>query len=285
MNRNAGFTLVELIVALTLTVIVVSFAAMFIAGPVRGYTDQTRRVELVDSAESALHRMGRDVRSALPNSVRIVAVGSGFALEMLNTIDGARYRGGPPPANAARVLDFSAADAQFNTIGRFNRTTTPFSSNTHYLSVYNVGVPTADAWELANVITPAGTQIDIVADAIPGEDNVSLAPPFRFAYPSPTQRIYLIDGPVTWLCEPASGTLSRYSGYAIATDQTTRDSAAELTGAGAAVTRVAENVSGCAATYAPGTAWRAGLISARLQLAQAGENIVLQHQIHIENAP
>ncbi|MBT8136490.1 MAG: prepilin-type N-terminal cleavage/methylation domain-containing protein [Gammaproteobacteria bacterium] len=280
-----GFTLVELVIALTLTVIVTSFAAMFIAGPVQGYTDQNRRAGLVDSAESALHRMGRDIRSALPNSVRVVAVGSGFALEMLNTVDGARYRENPPPADTTKTLDFSAADDQFNAIGGFNRIAKPFSSTTHYLSIYNVGVTGANSWELANVITPPGTQIDIAADAIAGEDHVTLAAPFRFAYGSPSQRMYLINGPVTWLCEPAAGTLTRFDGYAIATDQTTRDSAAELTGAGATATRVADNISSCALNYAPGTAWRAGLVSARLAVAQASESIVLHHQVHIENAP
>ncbi|MDH3645799.1 MAG: prepilin-type N-terminal cleavage/methylation domain-containing protein [Gammaproteobacteria bacterium] len=282
---ETGFTLIELVIALALTVIVTAFAAMFISGPVKGYTDQNRRVMLVDSAESALHRLGRDIRSALPNSVRVVAVGTGFAVEMLNAVDGARYRGGPPPANAARVLDFSAADGQFNAIGRFNRTATPFSSVTHYLSIYNVGVPGANAWELANVITPPGTQIDIGADAIPDEDNVTLSVPFQFAFPSPTQRMYLIDGPITWLCDTGAGTLTRYNGYVVATDQTTRDSDAELTAAGAAATRVTENITACAVNYAPGTAWRAGLVSARVELAQSGESIVLQQQIHVENAP
>lgn len=284
-RRQTGFTLVELIIALTLTVIVTAFAAMFIAGPVQGYTDQNRRVLLVDSAESALHRFSRDVRSALPNSVRVVAVGSGFAVEMLNAIDGARYRDGPPPGDTSKTLEFNAADDQFNAIGSFAGTGKPFSSVTHYLSIYNAGVPGANAWELANVITPPGTQIDITVDTIPGEDHLTLSVPFRFGFPSPSQRIYLVDGPITWLCDTGAGTLTRYSGYVIATDQTTRDSAGELTGAGAAATRVAENVSACAVNYAPGTAWRAGLLNARLELAQNGESVVLQHQIHIVNAP
>lgn len=283
--RLAGFTLIELVIALVLTVIVTAFAAMFISGPVQGYNDQNRRVLLVDSAESALHRFGRDVRSALPNSVRITVVGSGFAVEMLNTVDGARYRDGPPPADTNKTLEFNIADAQFNAIGGFGNTSLPFSSVNHFLSIYNAGVPGANAWELANVITPPGTQIDIAADAIAGEDHVTLSVPFQFRFPSPSRRVYLLDGPVSWLCDPAAGTFERFNGYQIATAQSTRDSAAELIGAGAAVTRVAENVAACAVSYATGTAWRSGLLSARLELAQAGERIVLQHQIHIENAP
>ena len=48
-------------------------------------------------------------------------------------------------------------------IGGFQNIAKPFSSNTHYLSIYNVGVPGANAYELANVITPPGTQIDIAS--------------------------------------------------------------------------------------------------------------------------
>ena len=48
MHRMGGFTLVELVVVIVLSTIVISFMAMFIAGPVRGYTDQVRRAELVD---------------------------------------------------------------------------------------------------------------------------------------------------------------------------------------------------------------------------------------------
>ena len=116
---ESGFTLVELVIALVLTVIVTSFAAMFIAGPVRGYTDQARRTELVDGADSALHRLARDVRGALPNSIRITPVGAGFALELLATTDGARYRAAPPPNDATKTIEFTAADDQFNALGGF----------------------------------------------------------------------------------------------------------------------------------------------------------------------
>ena len=69
--RQLGFTLIELVITLVISTIVVSFVAMFISGPVRGFTDQARRARLVDAADSALERIGRDVRRALPNSVRI----------------------------------------------------------------------------------------------------------------------------------------------------------------------------------------------------------------------
>ena len=282
---ESGFTLVELVITITLTTIVVSFMAMFISGPVRAYNDQGRRAELVDLAENSLRRISRDVRRALPNSVRISVTGSVTALELMNTVDGARYRDRPPPGNPAKRLQFSAPDDAFNSVGRFNNISKPFTSNAHYLAIYNVGVPGADAYELANVITPPGTQIDIDADAVPGEDNVRLAPAFRFAFPSPGQRVFLVDGPVTYLCDIVAGTLVRYSGYAITSSQTDRDSDAELMAAGASSTLIANRVSACDMSYAPGTAQRAGLVSISLAVAETGETVSLLHQVHVDNVP
>jgi MSHA biogenesis protein MshO len=280
-----GFTLIELVITIALSTIVVGFMAIFIAGPVDSYTDQARRAELVDLAESSLRRIARDIRRALPNSVRLNSAGSAVALELLNTIDGARYRDRPPPGNPSKRLRFTAADDAFNSIGGFRNIAQPFSSNTHYLAIYNVGVPGADAYELANVITPPGTQIDIDADTTPGEDNVRISPAFKFAFASPGQRVFLVDGPVTYLCDGAAGTLVRYANYTITSDQADRNTAAELLGAGADATLIANKVSNCSMNYAPGTAQRAGLVSIALAVTDTGETVSLLHQIHVDNVP
>lgn len=284
-NRSRGFTLVELTITIALSTIVVGFMAIFIAGPVDSYTDQARRAELVDLAENSLRRIARDVRRSLPNSVRLNVSGGVTALELLNTVDGARYRDRPPPGNPAKRLRFSAADDAFNSIGGFRNIALPFSSNGHYLSIYNVGVPGADAYELVNVITPPGTQIDIDADSIPGEDNVRISPPFRFSFASPGQRIFLVDGPISYLCDVAAGTLVRYANYGITPNQADRNSAAELLGAGADATLIADRVSNCSMAYAPGTAQRAGLISIALDVTDTGETVSLLHQVHVDNVP
>lgn len=284
-RRQRAFTLIELIVTIALSAIVVSFMAVFIAGPVAGFNDQTRRAELTDLAENSLRRMTRDIRRALPNSVRVTSSGGVVALEMLNSVDGVRYRERPPPANAARRLDFSQPDDAFNSIGQFTQITKPFSSTAHFLSIYNVGVPGADAYELANVITPPGTRIDIDADAIPGEDNVQLTPAFRFAFGSPGQRLFLIDGPVSYLCDPLGGSLRRYDGYGIATNHADRDSHAELVAAGAASTVITDRVESCGIDYSPGTAQRAGLVTLAMAVAELGERVSLLHQVHVDNVP
>lgn len=282
--RAFGFTLIELVVTMSVSTIVVAFAAMFVSVPVQGFMDQSRRLRLVDAAESAVQRMKRDVRRALPNSVRVRINGSVIALELIGTLDGARYRAQPPGGDAA-MLDFSAADDSFNVIGDFSRVTKPFSSTANYLSIYNVGVPGADAYELTNVITPAGTQIDIFDAALPGEDRISLSPAFQFAWGSPGQRIFLVDGPVSYLCDTAAQTLTRYSGYAIAAAHTSRDSAAELLAAGASADLVADRIGACSFAYTPGNAERSAVLTIEVQVSEDGEVVDLLVQSHVENAP
>jgi MSHA biogenesis protein MshO len=283
-HRQHGFTLIELVITLVLSTIVVSFVAMFISGPVQGFTDQSRRVRLVDAADASLKRIVRDIRRSLPNSVRIASSGSVTVLELLSTVDGGRYRAQPPGA-PNQILDFAGPDQFFNVLGPFTQIAKPFSSADHYLAIYNVGVPGANAYALANVITPPGMRISIAADTTPGEDRVTLQWPFRFAYESPTQRVFLVEGPVTYLCNSALGTLTRYAGYEIRTDQSDVDTHGELLGVGATPSLMANEVSGCSFAYTPGTAQRAGLVSLQIVVSAQGERVSLLSQVHVDNVP
>jgi MSHA biogenesis protein MshO len=281
--RARGFTLVELVVTIAVGSIVVAFMALFIVTPMNAYTAQTRRATLVDASDSALRFMARDIRSALPNSVRVAAAGSVSALELLATADGARYQDNGPVSNPALVLDFTAPDAAFSTTVPFTQLALPWTSKTYYLSIYNVGVPGANAYDMTNVITPPGTTITISAGGAPNQNLVALNPAFQFAYGSPEKRVYLVSGPVSYLCDTSAGTLTRYSGYTISSAEPT--SAAALAAAGATAALVAANVAGCTFTYSPGTAQRNALATLTLQVAESGESVSLLNEVQVVNAP
>jgi MSHA biogenesis protein MshO len=281
--RARGMTLIELVITIAVGSIVVAFMNMFIVTPMDAYTAQTRRAALVDAADSALRFMARDVRAALPNSVRVASSGSVAALELLGTADGARYADDGPLGNPALVLDFTAPDGAFATTVPFTQLTLPWTSSNYYLAIYNVGVPGANAYQLANVITPPGTTITVAAGAAPNQNLVSLSPPFQFAYGSPGKRVYLVSGPVSYLCDQNAGTLTRYSDYSISAIQAT--SAASLTAAGASAALVAANVGACQFTYSPGTAQRNALATLTLALTQSGESVQLLHEVQLVNAP
>jgi len=276
-----GFTLVELVITIAVGSVVVAFMAMFIVAPMTIYTSQTRRAALVDAADGALRFIGRDLRAALPNSVRVSTSGSVWALELLATADGARYQDSGPPALA---LDLTAADGAFATTVPFTQVTLPCMSCAYRLAIYNVGVPGADAYEAGSrVITPAGTTITILAGATANQNLVTLSSPFQFAFGSPGQRVFLVSGPVSYLCDTVGATLTRYSGYTIASTQPV--SAAVLNAAGASAALVASNVAGCQFALSAGTAQRNGLATLTLQIAQSGESVQLLHQVEVVNAP
>src|SRR5258708_4704706 len=69
LRRARGVTLIEMIIAMIITAIIVAMS-IFFANPLQQAADVTTRAELADIADNALQRIGRDVRLALPNSVR-----------------------------------------------------------------------------------------------------------------------------------------------------------------------------------------------------------------------
>lgn len=294
-----GFTLMELIIVIVISAIVVTTTAGFITRPIEGYMALSRRAELVDLADMSLRRIQRDIRRALPNSIR---VGSGaLAIEMVNTVEGVAYRDDPPGNQAAR-LRFTNSDDQFNTLGHFLIQPLPVINSTALrIAIYNLGSTDAGGNPLpgvnvyatvaspgpfppagSHVITPAGTAISLTA---PGgdEDHVQLSVPHRFALQSPGQRMYLVDGPISYLCDLTAGTLTRYWNYPIGATQPLNNTT--LTGLGASSALVTQRVTACSFTYSAGTPERTAKAIVELTIEESGEKVSLLHQVHVDNMP
>jgi MSHA biogenesis protein MshO len=286
-----GVSMIELVIVVALTSLVAGLITGLVTRPMEGYRDLALRTTLVDAAESAIQRMARDVRAALPNSLRISA--DSRSLELIHTVDGARYRAlpGVNPSTADHTaasdwLDFSG-DAQFNILGRFSFSGfsygTPLAAGSR-LAVYPTSATTyaqAAAGSNPGVITPSSTSVTISDDV--DEDQITLSGPFQFQFSSPRQRLYVVDTPVSYLCNLGSGRLTRYAGYGFAAAQPTDPAIPPLTGAGDAL--VTDHVSACQFSYTPGTPSRAGLLTIALTLSEGVEQVRLLHQVHVESTP
>ena len=243
-RRMAGFTLVELIVVMVLAGIIASFVALTIAQPIEGFIASSRRAALVDEAATALNRITREVRLALPNSVRLSGT---TALEFLRTRSGGRYRAtiDPAAAVAGLDLDFNAAQDTFEIIGQAKEFggicaaasgncggASPASSadclagnGIDCLVIFNTGQP-ADCAAM-----PSGRTNAYCGDNVAGIEAFDVAARTLsfvhdraggFEFQSPRQRFHVVDTPVSYLCSTATGNLTRYDGYPIAALQPNR---------------------------------------------------------------
>ncbi len=274
-SDHAGFTLIEMIVVIAITAIVGSMVVMFLRAPLESYVAQDRRARLADAADTALRRMGRDIRLALPNSVRVQPVVVGtvtvFYLEFLGTRSGGRYRAQGDGSLGNDNLDFTnpAGDSSFDVLGPAIDVEAG-----DRIAVYNLGILGADAWAVG---TPGDT-LAAYTGPTGSVSNIAIASK-KFPLASPGNRFQVVDGPVSYVCDPGNGTLTRYWGYAIAAVQPTAFAAATPQAL------LATGVSACSFDYQPGVTERGGLVSVTLYLSQAGETVRLYATTQVSNQP
>lgn len=270
--QNAqGFTLVELIMVIVIVGILATMTTDIITLPVKSYIDLERRTTLVDSAEMTLRRMQRDIRQALPNSIRIT--GGGTAIELLHTTDGGRYRAKLASDSSGDILDFTGTEApatndSFDVIGSLNSSTTGGE-----IVIYNLGSTGANAYASTNKNRETISGITNTS----GNYNITLNSAILFPFQSPHQRFFIVDTPITYSC--AGGELRRYDNYAIS-------SAAPGLGSLSYNLQAKTDTLNCTFSYNAGTATRGGLVTLEITLTdEAGESARLVHQIHVDNMP
>ena len=69
-SSEAGFSLVELILVIVITGVIAGVVVVFLRPAVDSFAAQRARAELQGAAEAALNVMQRDIRRAVPNSLR-----------------------------------------------------------------------------------------------------------------------------------------------------------------------------------------------------------------------
>lgn len=298
-NKYQGFTLVEMIVVIVITGIIGGMVAMFIRAPVEGYVDSARRAEMTDVADTAVRRISRDLRLALPNSVRVA--GGGLFLEFIPTTGGGRYRSAATTAGpvvcgsyAGAVLDFGTPDICFEVIGPMP----PVAVNDQVV-VYNLGILGADAYAGTTLTTHNRRTVTVV-----GANTIDIASantlPFdacQFNAATGAARLcrfQVVNTAVTYVCAPAAGgvggTLTRFSGYPITAAQpATVVALRALPGVQEAL--IATNVGaiaggGCNFTYNPNVvAQRLGVVTMALNITQTGESVALFSATQVSNVP
>lgn len=294
-----GVTLIELVLAIIIVGIVAAAVVYFLT-PLRQGTDVAVRAELTDIADNALQRIGRDVKLALPNSVRETSVPGARFLEFIAIRTAGRYRadgggiaagancpaddpGLVAPGNDRLSFDLVAGDTCFKTIGKLpDAGTVAVGSDQLVLSNYGTAYPGQNAYATAGVLNRVVVSGLDTSEAL--RDRVAFpATPFQSAlHDSPGKRFFIISGPVTYECNTLTGTVRRHTGYPL--------TPAQPTAFGGSPALIAERVSACDFEYSPSVSGQFGLLTLRLTLQRArfdgsSESVSLYHAVHVNNAP
>lgn len=285
LSIQRGFTLVELVMVIVLMGVIGGMVAVFMKSPIDAYFDTARRAGLTDVADTVMRRMGRDMRKALPNSLR--SAGSQCA-EFIPTKTGGRYRA--DVGGAGDVLDFTLAtgDSSFNMLGR-NADLPPEQriASGDLIAVYNLGIAGVDAYAANN--TASVTAVS-AGSGTPPESAITIVAK-KFPLESPSKRFQVIPGTeqvLRYVCINATGVNAQGHGNGTLYRQVLRlplaasaSCPASVTGAAVMATRV----SACNFNNSGSDLQRNALISMRIDITDSGETISLQHEVHVSNTP
>jgi MSHA biogenesis protein MshO len=265
-QSQRGFTLIELVMVIIIMGVIGAAVAVFMKSPVDAYFASARRAALTDVADTAVRRMARDLRKALPNSI---LNRNPQCLEFIPTKTGARYRADVDAAGNGNVLDFTQQSLAFNMLGRNSDLPTDQQIKVNDLvAVYNLGIPGADAYAQDNT-----SRVSAVVDD--AETRVSIDPKL-FPFASGNNRFHVIPGHenvLAFVC--AGGQLRR-------TARTFADP--DLCPASGAI--LATNVSSCNFVYNGSDLQRNALVQLSIVFKDsADESVSLYHEIHVGNTP
>lgn len=285
-----GTTLIELVVTIVVIGILAGIGALILVPAFEAYFATQRRAEMADVADTALRRVVRDVRLALPNSARTATDVSGNQfLEILLTKNGGRYRSinddDTPSATTEDPLRFDAADTIFDTLGTLPTAGEQQVQANDYVVIHNLGIPGANAYDLAAASRNIAQISAFGAGALAGEDRITLGAATQFALESPGRRFFVVSGPVAYAC--MGGQLLRWSGYAITLTHGAvgTNEPPKSRPAGATEALLANNVSNCEFSYTNVAHLSRGLVGVRVTLARNNEPVTLYYEAQINNVP
>lgn len=109
--KSDGFTLIELITVMVVVAVISALSFGFYVTALESYADTQERTRLVNRGRQAIEQITRQLRGAVPNSVRIT--NSGNCVEFLPLAGGGFYLARVPDADNGAAASASIATAPF----------------------------------------------------------------------------------------------------------------------------------------------------------------------------
>lgn len=259
--------MIEMIMVIVITGIIAGMVAVFIRAPVQAYFDLESRAALTDAADTALRRISRDLRLALPNSVTVSA--DNLSASFLLTRTGGRYRAETTATGAGNPLrPGEEATESFDVLGDLTlggALATPQAGE--WVVVYNLGISGADAYESGANSNRASVGAGSTAT------NIQLDGAKTFPFTSPGNRFHIVAAQVTYACENGA-VVRRWRAPPDAGEESSAILVSDV------------DCNKTAFTYNQNIIHqRWGIVAMTLTLTRNNETITLYHETHVSNLP
>ncbi|MBA6329115.1 prepilin-type N-terminal cleavage/methylation domain-containing protein [Colwellia sp. MB02u-6] len=273
-KNQQGFTLIELVTVIVILGVLATGISSFLRFGVQSYTHAADRDALISSARFVVERLNREVRNALPNSIRTIGGDNNPCLEFVPINKSVNYLDIPvapeAPSNSVDVLMLQG----------------DLSSTTQYVSVYALN--SDDIYDKkAGVIEEFSTVANSGFRDVPS--TISFANSVIFKEESPTERLYFIGSPVSYCVEDQA--IYRYQTYGFGSYDSDGKPLITDTTEKVLMAEYVDNYSlpGIDTEFpfqtSPATLQRNGLALIRLKFARNLEEIVFNNEIQVPNVP
>jgi len=251
LTSKKGFTLIELVITITIVAIISGVVYPIIMMGVKSYKTQVLRQEIVTRGRLAVEKISRDLRASVPNTIVLKS--------LINTNDTLEFGKSLFFSSYSTILNFASPYSLTDNSG-IPLVSAPF------IVIYNTSP--SQYYNYLTSLTPSTFQVFSVS----GNTvvfNASTKPS------SPYNRYSMSDGPVTYSLN-SSGQLIRYSNYNPGENFSSDAGEQNI---------LIDNVESLSFSYVSGTLTNESVLSMVFKITMEGMSMDFHQEVHIRNVP
>ena len=273
--NSRGFTLVELVTVMVLLGIAVVGLSTLLGNMSGIYLQSAQREQLLGQSRFVLERLNRELRDAVPNSLRVSNSGSWSCLEFVPFSAVVRYRTIALQPDTLMTMDVVSLDATFT------------AAAGQWLLVYPTRSDSpSEIYDNSNQkVQLHNTPLLNDSDGKAVTYRLQFNQAFGFGTASPASRAYLLNSPVSFCA--LGNEIRRYEGYALQSSQPVPGSGLSN---GALMARQISNNLASQPVFelAADTLTRNSLVQIQLELTaeqDSGTVLSYSHLVQVSNVP